>query len=60
MPSLSDNQISQKQESEAFVASMKARLEQARADGQSPEQMQQLAMALGRKEAARRAPQVVA
>jgi len=60
VPSPSNHNPSQEQANEQFVAAMKARLEQARADGQSPEQMQQLAMALGHKEAARRAPQVVA
>lgn len=59
MPSPSDHNPSQEQANEQFVAAMKARLEKAQADGQSPEQMQQLAMALGHTEAGRRATKVV-
>jgi hypothetical protein len=50
----------QKQISENFAANIKVRLEQAQAEGQSPEQLQQLAMELGRAEAGRQAIKTVA
>ena len=59
MPSPSNENRSQRQGQQAFVADMKARLEQARAEGQSPEQIQQLAMRLAHADAGRRTTQVV-
>jgi hypothetical protein len=59
MPSPRNEDRSPLQSHEAWVASLKARLEQARAEGQSPEQMQQLAMTMAHADAGRRATQVV-
>lgn len=59
MPSPSNENRSQRQGQQAFVADMKARLAQAQSEGQSPEQMQLLAMTLASANAGRRATQVV-
>ena len=59
MTSPTDQDRSPRQGRDAFVAGLKARLEQARSEGQSPEQMQQLAMTLASADAGRRATQVV-
>ncbi len=59
MPSPTDKNSSLRQGHELFVADLKARLAQAKTEGQSPEQMQQLAMALASADAGRRATQVV-
>ncbi len=59
MPSPTDKNSPLRQGHDAFVADLKARLAQAQSEGQSPEQMQQLAMALASADAGRRATQVV-
>jgi len=44
---------------EAFTADMKTRIEQAKASGQSPEQIQEMVTAYAREEMRRKIPQVV-
>ncbi|HEX7605331.1 MAG TPA: hypothetical protein VF348_01385, partial [Usitatibacter sp.] len=45
---------------EAFIASMKSRMEQAQASGQSPEQIREQMAAFAREESRRQLPQTVA
>lgn len=59
MPSPNNENRSLRQSHEAFKANLKARLEQAQADGQSPEQMQQMAMSLAGAEGGRQAIKAV-
>ena len=60
MSSTHDDEQSQEQEREAFIAGMKTRLEQAQASGQSPEQIREQATAYAQAEAHQQAPQVIA
>jgi hypothetical protein len=59
MPSPNNENRSLRQSHEAFKANLKARLEQAQADRQSPEQMQQMAMSLAGAEGGRQAIKAV-
>ena len=59
MSTRSEGDVSRESAGNDFAAAMKTRLEQARADGQSLEKIQQLALELGRAEAGRRATRVV-
>ncbi|MDD4880535.1 MAG: hypothetical protein PHR30_01985 [Gallionellaceae bacterium] len=59
MSSTQDDESSQEQAREAFIAGMKTRIEQAQASGQSPEQIQMLAAAYAREEMQRQLPQAM-
>ena len=60
MDSASNDHRTAEQAREAFLAGMKTRLEQARAGGQSPEQMQELVSSCVKEETGRQIPQVAA
>ena len=60
MTSPSDEKEAQEKKREAFIASMKKRLEQAQANGESPEQIRKEFTARAREETGQQIPQVAA
>jgi hypothetical protein len=60
MTSPSDEKEAQERKHEAFIASMKKRLEQAQANGESPEQIRKEFTARAREEAGQQMPKIAA